>query len=65
MSDPLDQTIRDNAEAPAQATVDGQSARQHPLRDQIEADRYLESKKATRKRGLPIKILRLRPPGAV
>ena len=34
------------------------------IRDQIEADRYLESKKASRKRGMGIRFVRLSPPGA-
>jgi len=65
MSESLEQTIKDNADQPAEASVDGQSAKQHPLRDQIAADRYLQSKQASRKKGLPIKITRLVPPGAV
>jgi len=60
----LDQSIADNAAGPAKVSVDGQSVDQHPLRDQIEADRYLESKKASRKRGLGIRLVRLSPPGA-
>ncbi len=51
MPDPeLEQAIRDNASQPAKAAVDGQSVEQHPLKDQIEADRYLASKDA---RGSP------------
>jgi len=37
---------------------DGQSVDQHPMRDQIEADRYLESKQATRRRGLGIRLFK-------
>lgn len=67
MPDPnpnLEQAIADNAARPAKASVDGQSVEQHAIRDQIEADRYLESKKASRKRGMGIRFVRLSPPGA-
>ena len=68
MPDPvpnLNQTIRDNAAQPAKASVDGQSVEQHPLKDQIEADRYLASKDAARKPGLGIKFAKIVPPGSV
>jgi hypothetical protein len=68
VSDPapsLEQTIRDNASQPAKASVDGQSVEQHPLKDQIEADRYLASKDAARKPGLGVKFARIVPPGSV
>ena len=68
MPDPapnLNQTIRDNAAQPAKASVDGQSVEQHPLKDQIEADRYLASKEAARKPGLGIKFAKIVPPGSV
>ena len=61
----LDQAIRDNASQPAKASVDGQSVEQHPLKDQIEADRYLASKDAARKPGLGIKFAKVVPPGSV
>lgn len=60
----LDDAIRDNASGPAKASVDGQSVEQHGLDEQIAADRYLESKQATRKAGLGIKTSKLIPPGA-
>ena len=59
----LTETIRENAAAPAEATVDGRSAKQHPLPDQIEADRYLASKQAARKK-LGIRMSKVIPPGA-
>jgi len=64
MTDDLEQTIRDNAKAPAKATGDSGSVEQHPLRDQIEADRYLNSKKAAKRKGLGVKLSKLVPPGA-
>lgn len=63
MIDDLEQTLRDNANAPAKATGDSGSVEQHPLRDQIELDRYLNSKKAAKRKGLGIKISKLVPPG--
>lgn len=65
MPEELEQAIKDNAAGPAKASVDGQSVEQHALRDQIEADRYLADKEATRKKGLGIKLVKLEPPGAV
>lgn len=65
MPDPLDTPIRDNAAGPAKVTGDAGSAEQHKLTEQIAADRYLESKKATRARGLGIKLVKLSPGGTV
>lgn len=64
MPEELEQTIKHNAAGPAKASVDGQSVEQHALRDQIEADRYLESKRATRKRGLGIRLFKIVAGGA-
>ena len=61
----LDQVIADNAAGPAKAMVDGQSVEQHALKDQIEADRYLASKRASRGRGLGVRLVKLTPPGAI
>lgn len=63
MAEDLQQSIRDNAVAPAEASVDGQSVKQHSLPDQIATDRYLASKTASRK-GLGVKVTKLVPPGA-
>jgi hypothetical protein len=63
MADDLEDTIRENAQGPAKATGDSGSMEQHPLPDQIASDRYLESKKATRRRGLGIGLKKLVPPG--
>jgi hypothetical protein len=62
LAESLEQPIRDNAAGPAEVSVDGQSVRQHALRDQIEADRYLSSKGAAKKR-LGIRLTRVSPPG--
>ena len=64
MADDLNDTIRDNAKGPAKASGDAGSVEQHPLPDQIEADKYLAAKEAakTKKRGL--RFNKLVPPGA-
>jgi hypothetical protein len=64
MGDELTNKIRDNASGPAKASVDGQSMEQHRLSDQIAADRYLASKRATQGNGLGVKTTKLIPPGA-
>ena len=65
MADELDNTISQNAQGPAKASVDGVTMEQHPLADQIAADKYLESKKASRGKGLGIRLVKLSPPGAI
>lgn len=42
----LSTEIADNAQGLAEARGDSGSARKHPIRDQIEADRYLAGKDA-------------------
>ena len=64
MADDLEQTIRENAAGPAEAQGDSGRVRQHSLADQIAADRYLEGKKASRKKGLGVATKKLVPPGA-
>jgi len=60
----LDNTIRDNAAGPKRATGDSGSVEQHPLTEQIAADRYLASKKATQSKRLGIRISKLVPSGS-
>ena len=60
----LDQSIADNAAGPAKASGDSGSVEQHSLTDQIEADRYLASKAATKRRDRGLRMNRLSPPGA-
>jgi hypothetical protein len=63
MADDLEDTIRENAQGPAKASGDSGSMEQHPLPEQIAADRYLASKKASKKKGLGISLKKLVPPG--
>lgn len=64
MPDSLDEnTIKNAAEAPLAAEVDGTKVLNHNLKDLIEADRYTESKRAAG-RAFPVKRTRMEPPGA-
>jgi hypothetical protein len=63
MADDLDSTIRQNAQGPAKAAGDAGSVEQHPLPDQIEADRYLASKKAAGQKNRGLRFNKLVPPG--
>ena len=64
MADDLEQSIRENAQQPAKASGDSGSVEQHPLADQIEADRYLASKQAVRSKRLGLRFTKIVPPGA-
>ena len=59
MTNEIDQKIEQNVAGPRKASGDSGSVEQHALQDQIAADRYLASKKASRTRGLGIRIARL------
>ncbi len=61
---PLDQSIRENAQGPAEAHGDSGGVKQHPLKDQIEADRFLASKQAAKSKSRGIRFSRFAPPGA-
>jgi len=63
MAEDLENSIRDNANGPRRARGDSGEVEQHDLKDQIEVDRYLNSKQAAKK-GLGIRISKLVPPGA-
>lgn len=60
----LDDAIEQNAKGPAKASGDAGSVEQHPLPDQIEADRYLASKEAAKKPHRGLRLTKLVPPGA-
>ena len=65
MSEDLDNSIKTNAEGPRKASGDSGSIEQHGLADQIGADKYLESKKASRVKGLGVKLAKISPGGTV
>jgi hypothetical protein len=65
MAEDLSDAIAENAAAPAQVSTDAGTVRQHPLSDQIEADRYLASKEAVTRPTRGLRFNKLVPPGAV
>ena len=65
MADDLKDTIKESANGPASAEVDGQRVTQHKLKDQIEADRYVKSSDAVAKGSRGLRISKMVPPGAV
>ena len=64
MAKDLTEKILTNASGPAEASGDAGAMKQHPLRDQIEADRYLSSKAAVRRRNRGLNLAKFTPPGA-
>ena len=65
MSEELHNAIKENAAGPRKASGDSGSIEQHGLAEQIAADKYLESKKASRAKGLGIKLAKISPGGTV
>jgi hypothetical protein len=65
MAEDLNEVIKQNAQGPSKASGDSGSVEQHPLTDQIAADKYLASKTASQGKGMGIKFSKLSPPGAV
>jgi hypothetical protein len=57
--------IRENALGPKKVTGDAGSVEQHPLKDQIEAEKFLASKEASRRPGLGIRLTKIVPDGTV
>ena len=60
----IEKSIKENAVGPKSAESDGQKVEQHSIAEQIEADRYLNSKKAMKKQNLGLRVIRIIPPGA-
>jgi hypothetical protein len=60
----LEDKIRENAEGPAKVAGDAGSVEQHKLAEQIEVDRYLASKEATKQPRRGLRFNKLVPPGA-
>jgi len=65
VADDLEDSIRESAGGPAEAHGDSGGVKQHPLPDQIAADKYLASKKAMGKKGLGLTRVKIIPPGTV
>ena len=66
MSNPsdLEQTIETAAENPQSATVDGVTVTQRSISELIEADKYLQAKKALRRKNRGLIYTKIVPPGA-
>ncbi|HBG25675.1 MAG: hypothetical protein A2Y10_02495 [Planctomycetes bacterium GWF2_41_51] len=65
MSNEIENIIQENLNSPAKVSSDGVSVEQHPLSEQIAADKYLASKTAAQRKGLGIKFSKLSPSGTV
>jgi len=63
MAEELDNSIRENAAGPKRARGDSGEMEQHSPADQIAADKYLESKNASRSKGFGVKLLKVSPGG--
>jgi len=60
------ETIKDNSTKPKRATSDGVTVEQHSVQEQIDADRYYESKRAAANNtGWPVRVNRIKPGGTV
>ena len=64
MPDELQQSIEQNATEPKRVRGDSGEVEQHSLKDQIEADRYLASKKAVKSKGIGLRMSKMVTPGA-
>ena len=64
MAEDLKDAIKQNAEGPESASADGVQVKQHNLRDQIEADKYLAGKEAVSKNPAKAFVrVKIVPPG--
>ena len=61
----LEDTIEDSASKPASASSDAGSVSQRSLGELIEADRYLESKRARSRRSAGLSFRKIVPPGTI
>ena len=64
MADELQQSIEQNATEPKRVRGDSGEVEQHSLKDQIEVDRYLASKKAVQGKGMGVRIGKMKASGA-
>ena len=61
----LSTQIETNAAGPKKARSDEGEFEQHPLKDQIEADRYLNNKNASTAKGFGLRVVRAKPSSAL
>jgi len=64
-SDAIQNAIESNATGPKKVTGDSGSVEQHPITDQIAAEKHLASKQAARSKGLGIKLIKISPDGTI
>jgi hypothetical protein len=64
MAESLADNIRENAAGPKKAQGDGISVEQHPIADQIAAEKFLQSQQAVTTRTRGLRFGRFAPPGA-
>ncbi len=66
MAEEVENAIRQNAQGPESAEVDGVKVKQHPLPDQIAADKYLAGKDAAQRNpARAFTRVKIVPPGTV
>ena len=66
MAEDWDNVIEQNAAGPKQASADGVNVQQHPLPDQIAADKYQAGKRAfSRNPAKALVRMKIVPPGTV
>ena len=65
MADPVADKILESAQGPKRVRGDSGEVDQHPLQDQIAADKYLKAKDATSGTKLGIRTVQLIPPGSI
>jgi hypothetical protein len=61
----LEEVIADNAKNPKRVQGDAGSVEQHSLQDLIAVERFLQSKKAARNKGLGIRLTKISPDGSL
>ncbi len=62
-TDELDQTMQQNAQGPKEAHGGSGGMQQHPLPDQIAADRYLAAKRAMKRKHRGLRVTKIGLPG--
>ena len=65
MPDDVQSAIQENAQGPSMARGDSGEVRQHPMTDQIAADKYLAANLGQKKNHGGIRIVKLQAPGSV
>jgi len=65
MSEEIDEALEDNAVGPKRVRGDEGEVDQHPLQDQIEADKYIKGRDAADVQTVGLRFRQLQPPGTV